>query len=64
MMPTLVRIMSVEKVKIEFEVSLFHAEMLKALARLTLNTTNGVARELVEAILDDDEEDNVGALRN
>jgi hypothetical protein len=54
----------VEKVKVEFEVSAFHAEMLKALARLTRSTPSGVARKLIEDILDDDIADDARAIRN
>jgi hypothetical protein len=54
----------VEKVKVEFEVSDIHAHMLKALARLTKSTTNGIAKELVEAILNDDIADDARNVRD
>jgi hypothetical protein len=46
--------MTVENVKIEFELAGVHGEMLSELATVTLAPPSVLARRLIEAILDED----------
>lgn len=56
--------MTVENVKIEFELVGAHGEMLSRLATITMAPPSDLARRLIEAILDEDLRDDATARRH